>query len=350
MQLTLDNIVFSLQRAGGISVVWRELEQRAATDAGIDLRVLDYPAQNISRNALSLSATQCISLPYRRLERYRTPDYRATEDTIFHSSYFRTLPGAHNVTTVHDLTYHYYRRGLAKAVHLWEEERALRRSERVICVSEATRNDLLRTYPWLHEEHVSVVHNGVHETFSPVTLSHKVTPFEVGEYLLYVGTRSVGYKRFDAAVALAQQTRRPLVMVGAPLTQQEQDYLTQQLGEGHFHACGFMTEQELAEVYSQAYCLVYLSDYEGFGIPVVEAQRCGCPVLVQRISSLPEVAGDGAVYVDPSPSHSVATCAADALAQAEHMLPDIIQRGLTNAQRFGWDRCYQDTLKVYQSI
>lgn len=350
MQLILDNIIFSLQRTGGISVVWSELEQRAAVDPDIALRVLDYPHQNLSRSTLTLSDEQCIAMPYRRLERYRTPHFRSGADTIFHSSYFRTLPGAHNITTVHDLTYHYYRRGLARAVHLWEEERALRLSERIICVSEATRRDLLRTYTWLDEAHVHVVHNGVHPAFRPIREAKQATPFPPGEYLLYVGTRAVGYKRFDAAVALARLTHRPLVMVGAPLSPKEQAWLDTELGTGHYHACGFLHEQELATIYSQAYCLVYLSDYEGFGIPVIEAQRCGCPVLVQRVSSLPEVAGEAAIYVDTPSSQPLVERAVDALRSAEGCLSSLIEAGYHNAARFSWDRCYLETRTIYQSI
>lgn len=330
--------------------MWSELEQRAAVDPDIALRVLDYPHRNLSRSAITLSESQCISLPYRRLERYRTPAFRSESDTIFHSSYFRILPGAHNITTVHDLTYHYYRRGLARAVHLWEEERALHRSERVICVSEATRQDLLRTYTWLPEEHVHVVHNGVSEAFRRISQTEHATPFEPGEYLLYVGTRSVGYKRFDAAVELARLSHRPLVIVGAPLTPKEEAWLDTELGTGHYHACGFLHEQQLAAIYSEAYCLVYLSDYEGFGIPVIEAQRCGCPVLVQHVSSLPEVAGDGAIYVSPDTTPALAQRALNALRSAEGSLPVLTQAGYHNAARFSWDRCYLETRTIYQSI
>lgn len=350
MHVIFDNIIFALQHVGGISVVWQELLKRALQDPAIRPTVLDYGGQNVCRDQLSSLSAAWERLPYRYLERYRTPDIAPKNTPIFHSSYFRILPGAHNVTTVHDLTYHYYRKGLAKAVHLWEEERAVKNSERIICVSEFTKQDLLQTYRWLDERKVCVVYNGVHDAFRPIEQKEKVTPFEQGEYLLYVGNRGAEYKQFLATVGLAKQTHRPLVIVGAPLTQQEQDYLVQQLGDGHFYGCGFMTEKELAYVYSQAYCLVYLSSYEGFGIPVLEAQRCGCPVLVQQVSSLPEVAGEGAIYVKHQPNQDLATEAAYQLQQANHQLSLFSQKGLRNAQRFSWDRCYQETIQVYQTI
>lgn len=353
MQLILDNIVFSLQRTGGISVVWSEIERRAAAEQDISLRVLDYPSDNLSRKEISLRQEQLMAMPYRRLERYRCPDFKPQEEAIFHSSYFRILPDAHvkNVTTIHDLTYHYYRHGPARAVHLWEEERALRHSERIICVSNNTKKDLLHFYPWLNEEKIHIVYNGVNEAFRPIQQTQKATPYEPGEYLLYVGNRSVGYKRFDTAVAVAKQLKRPLVIVGAPLSKEEESYLTCELGPGHFHGCGYKTEQELALIYSQAFCLIYLSDYEGFGIPVIEAQRCGCPVLIQRISSLPEVAGAEALYVECSKEQHIAEEAVSLLQQvSQKNLSKVIEAGLRNAQRFSWDRCYQETLNVYRSL
>ena len=91
--------------------MWNELLSRARADKDLQVTELDYRQ----------------SLSPRFMERYRIPDYKAETPSIFHSSYFRILPqaGVYNVTTVHDLTYHFYRHGLAKAVHLWEERRAL---------------------------------------------------------------------------------------------------------------------------------------------------------------------------------------------------------------------------------
>ena len=154
MRLIADNIIFNLQKYGGISVVWNELLSRARTDRDIELTELSYGSSQAPR----------------WMERYRIPAFQAPTPAIFHSSYFRILPqeNVHNVTTVHDLTYHFYRRGLAKAVHLWEEERALRHSEAIICVSEHTRQDLLRCYPWIKETQTRVIYNGAGEEFFPM--------------------------------------------------------------------------------------------------------------------------------------------------------------------------------------
>ena len=186
MNVIFDNIIFSLQRTGGISVVWKELLSRARVDKDLQCTELDYKQ----------------GMAPRFMERYRIPDFTADVPSIFHSSYFRILPqkGVYNVTTVHDLTYHYYRKGLAKAVHLWEEERALRHSEAVICISENTKRDLLSFYPWVNEEKIHVVYNGVSDAFCPIPSAQKKG------YLLFLGNSTVDYKRYDVAQEVARLT------------------------------------------------------------------------------------------------------------------------------------------------
>lgn len=352
-KLLLDNIVFSLQPTGGISIVWSELLKRAVRDADFDLHILAYPNHNKQYGELSLSVDQLINMPYRTMERYRQPDFTSSADTVFHSSYFRILPTAHNITTIHDLTYHYYRRGLAKAVHLWEEERALRHSDHVICVSDNTRRDLLRTYAWLDESKVSVIYNGVSDSFRPLDVEESVTPFDKGEYLLYVGNRK-GYKNWEVAADVARAAGMPLVMVGAALEEKEKAFLIDRLGEGRFACMGVMSEQQLCTLYNQAFALLYPSDYEGFGLPVVEAQRCGCPVIIQAVSSLPEVAGEGALMVSTNKDHSRLTDdmahLIGELQQGRLSRSELQKRGFENARRFSWDECYNATKQIYQSV
>lgn len=355
MNVILDNIIFSLQPTGGISVVWSELLQRAIKDSDIQLTILDYPHQNTQRALLNLSPSNVCSLPLRKLERYRVPNFTPSKDTIFHSSYFRILPysGVHNVTTIHDLTYHYYRHGLAKAVHLQEERYAIHHSQKIICVSEYTKNDLLRIYPTVDEAQINVVYNGVSDIFRP-TKQNNITPFETGSYLLFVGHRHAQYKNFDVAVSVAQQAKMPLVIVGPSLTSSEKIYLSEQLGEHNYFNHCLVNEQQLNAIYNHAFALIYPSEYEGFGLPIIEAQQCGCPVLIQKASSLPEIAGDGAIIVEYEKNHQCLTSSMAAMVNRMHQgqisLSDLQQRGFSNAQRFSWQKCYEQTKQVYQSI
>lgn len=355
MNIVLDNIIFSLQRFGGISVVWKELEQRAMADPELRVHILDYPAENVHRAMLHIGAEQEVKMQPRWLERYRSPLYWAKERSIFHSSYFRILhqPEVANITTIHDLTYHYYRSGLARKVHLGQERYALEHSEGIICVSENTRRDLLTHYPKLDEKKVSVIYNGVSASFIQQECSN-LTPYETRGYLLYVGNRSAAYKHFGYAVAVAQKVHLPLVIVGNALSEGERKQLEATLGEGNYWVKVSPTQQELVAIYNHAYCLLYPSAYEGFGLPIVEAQRTGCLVIGQAISSIPEVMGKGGVCVPPEKTDKAVV---EAMAeQVEAMLSGrtntdwLREEGKKNSQRFTWDNTYEQVKQVYQHV
>lgn len=354
MNLIFDNIIFSLQPFGGISVVWSELLQRAVVDKDLSVKMLDYAAANNCRKQITPSAEQCLQLPSRLLERYRNPEYKATEEAVFHSSYFRIInqPCVKNVTTVHDLTYHYYRFGLAKRVHLWQEAWALKHSAHIICVSQNTKEDLLKHYPSLNEANVHVVYNGVNEAYKCLSCAN-ITPFETRGYLLYVGNRSASYKNFGVAVEAASKVQLPLVIVGGALSIEETDFLNKRLGNRYW-VKSQPTQDELVFIYNHAYCLLYPSAYEGFGLPVVEAQRTGCLVIGQAISSVPEVIGDGGICVTPEQdlqklSDSIAN-EIRSLLSGRTNANDLIEKGIINSERFSWDKTYCQTKQVYQLI
>lgn len=307
MNVVLDNIIFTLQRNGGISVVWNELLRRARADLAQSLEELDYVEK----------------LTPRFMERYRIPAYKAQTPAVFHSSYFRILPqpDVYNVTTVHDLTYHFYRHGLPKAVHLWEEERALRNSEAVICVSENTKRDLLHFYPWVKEENIHVVYNGVGDEFYPMKSAEKKG------YLLFIGNSQVPYKHFDVAQEVARQTGLELRIAAN------------------------VSREQLNRMYNEAICLLYPSDYEGFGIPILEAQKAGCPVIAQNTSSIPEVIGEGGFVVAHDTTARMAEAMADKVRQLlSQPTQTIIEKGIENAKRFSWDKTYAQTKQVYENI
>ena len=307
MNVIFDNIIFSLQRFGGISVVWNELLQRAQADKELNLTELDYRNERL----------------YRRLERYRIPDYMAEKPSVFHSSYFRVLPqaGVHNVTTVHDLTYHFYRKGLPKAVHLWEEARALKHSEAIICISENTKRDLLTFYPWVKEETIHVIYNGVSDDFYPIK------NIEKKGYLLFIGNSSVSYKRYDIAQEVAKRTGLELV------------------------AARNVTSEELNKLYNEALCLLYPSDYEGFGLPILEAQKAGCPVIAQNYSSVPEVIGKGGLIVEHRSTEKIVQQMVEKVNEVQSRpMQGIIAAGIENAKRFSWDNTYEQTKNVYRQL
>ena len=152
MWISFYNIIFSLQKAGGISVVWSELLKRMAK-LGPNYKCLEYTGheKNIFRKTLDIPESNLIrkNYPLLSFQRYlnpRVPHVCTNTLFIFHSSYYRFCPckNAINITTVHDFTYEYFFSGLRKILYCRQKYRAIRHSDHIICISETTKKDLLK--------------------------------------------------------------------------------------------------------------------------------------------------------------------------------------------------------------
>ena len=112
---------------------------------------------------------------------------------------------------------------------------------------------------------------------------------------------------------------------------------------------GYVDEETLACLYSGAAAVVYPSWYEGFGLPVLEAMACGCPVICSNTSSLPEVAGDAAIFVGPEDAEGLAH-ALDTVLDDSALRQSLAQRGLMRAAEFSWENTATRTLEVFANV
>jgi glycosyltransferase involved in cell wall biosynthesis len=357
MNLILDNIIFSLQNHGGISVVWYELVKRLLVDTDFEIQFLDNLNNNYLRQQLEIPSANLLKdpqskLPF-RIQRYLNPKIDS-EKAIFHSSYFRTVnnPNVLNITTVHDFTYEHYSRGLALKIHSLQKANAIKHSKRIISVSQNTKADLLHFYPKIEEEQVEVIYNGVSDDYFPIIEAEKssvfeLIPFHKGEYVISVGDRKSKYKNFRMLVDACHLSKFSLVLVGGgSLSKNEKLLLDEKVGQlNYIHLSGIENIQ-LNKLYNNAAFLIYPSSYEGFGIPIIEAQKAGCPVICSNKSSIPEVAGNAAFIIEDISSVRIAKILRDNLSRT-NQVNKIIKEGFVNAQRFSWDKCYEQTKQVY---
>jgi len=347
MTVFYDNLVYSLQRYGGISTYWYELTTRLLKEPELDLRFYETGKElrNICRKKLNIPATQVMHSNRAGILMERFLNLPAnTEPHLFHSSYFRVpvkTRQTSTVTTVHDFIHDLYFSGPRVWLHNLMKKKAILQSDVIITVSKHTRNDLLRFYPEVSPEKVKVIYNGVSENYrileNPLQLSR---PF-----FLYVGFRD-RYKNFDFAMKIA--ALRPdfdLYVVGPPLSVAEITLLDKALN-GRYKVFSGIDEHLLNELYNGAFCLLYPSEYEGFGIPLLEAMRAGCPFIALNKSAIPEVAGDAGVLLEAADLDD----AEQALQFIELNRPVLVNKGLQQVSKFSWSSCYEQTYQLYQSL
>ncbi len=351
--LLLDNIIYEIQKAGGVSIVWSAVLEACLKCEDFYFKILDsgnnsdnlfYP-ENIPQERI---IQDNISQVFRR---YR--DVRWNENVeLFHSSYFRVhaSPKVKNIVTIHDFVYEKFDQGLRQRIHLWQKNRALKKASAIVCVSNSTKNDLLEYHPWIDENIVQVIHNGVGPEFHPL---ESKTDGTAKPYALYVGGRQI-HKNFSYALDLlktriAQNLDLELRVVGGgDFTDVERKYIVNHHLLGKVTHVGPVSTNELNELYSGAFVLVYPSFYEGFGIPPIEAMAAGCPVICSNTSSIPEVVGDSGLLIDP-----------DIVEDGENYLSklsdadfrqQIIARGFNQAAKFSWTKTGAETVNLYRDL
>lgn len=270
------------------------------------------------------------------------------------------LPNTRTVFTLGDLTFlsHAHTHATLNRTFLrLMMPHFLRRADGIIAISESTRRDMERHYGPLATPS-RVIYPGVHKRFHPVTdeglLDGVRARYQLPDrFVLYVGTIEPR-KNLPVLLRAFQQAAVEgvkLVIGGKKGWMYAETFaLAQSLGLAErVIFTGFVADDDLPALLSLADLFAFPSQYEGFGLPVLEAMACGAPVITSDISSLPEVAGDAALLVDPTDVNALAQAIRRVLGDAG-MRSAMGEKGIRQAGRFSWQRCAQETLAFYEEI
>lgn len=239
------------------------------------------------------------------------------------------------VVTVHDLTHLRFYTRFHRAYYNTVLRPLYRRCSAVVCVSDYTRREFL-AWSGMPASRVHVILNGVSPAFTDNRTGYDL-PYR---YALYPGNHR-SYKNLARLVDAYAASSLPGHDIHLVMTGRDNPELTARAAAlgvaAQVHFTGVLADADLPRIYRSAWLVAFVSLYEGFGLPLVEAMASGVPVLTSNVSALPEVAGDAALVVDPYSVPAI-TRGLDTLAHDTALRAELVGRGREQLRRFDWDR------------
>ena len=361
MRILYDHQAFTIQEYGGISRYFFELarELRIMPDLEISSSILFSNNEYIKEdkaigstsffNGFNFKKKTKLMLMINELKSssvYKDNNFDVFHPTYYHPYYAKIKSKKPIVLTFHDLIHEKFMKQDLKT--LSDKKSALCRADAIIAISQNTKNDIVEYYG-IPEKRVTVIH----------LASSYLGPDEgpenelKGNYLLYIGNRNnyKNFKFFVKAIAplLLGQPNLALYCAGDKAFTKEEQILLQELhiinSVKHFP----VSDENLGGLYSNALAFFFPSTYEGFGIPLLEAMNCGCPIGASQTGSLPEVAGDAALYFDPYDESSI-LAVAETLITTPSIRSTLRQRGYLRSKEFSWAKTAQLTYDLYRNL
>lgn len=282
--------------------------------------------------------------------------------------FFLSLPFSKKyktIVTVHDLTPlvfpEHFPAGMKGGIKWQLQKMNLKKSDRILTDSKSSKLDINK-YTGIREEIIDVAYLAAGEEFRKLEIGNwklKITDkYQLpDQFVLYVGDATWN-KNLPRLIKAAKQNKIPLIMVGKTLTEKNYDksnpwnqdlVQTQKLisESDNVKTLGFVPTDDLVLLYNTASAFIMPSLYEGFGLPILEAMQSGCPVITTKEGSIPEVAGNAALYVDVKDTESIV----DGLSQVfenQKLQSDLSTRGILQAKKFSWKKTAEKTIESYE--
>ncbi len=355
LRVLYDAQIFTSQKFGGISRYFVELMRNMPEDIVTDVAakyshnvyirdvkpVPDFPGVPFKKDIVKALNNS------RSRARIAAGDFDVFHPTYYNPYFLRQLKRPY-VVTVHDMIHERFPESFSPSDPTARFKREIvERADHIIAISESTRRDLIDMYG-LGDDRVSVVYHGA-TCDSGVTTPVRGLP---ERYILFVGDRN-RYKNFSrlAEAFAAISSRYPelqLVCTGRPFNKHETaqfDSLGITSRVKHF----FVSDSQLRYLYAHADLFVFPSLFEGFGFPVLESFAAGCPIVLSNTSSLPEIAGDGGVYFDPTSVDDMSDAIVRVLDDRD-LRQAMTRRGHEIVKQFTWQRTATLTADIYRSL
>jgi len=264
-----------------------------------------------------------------------------------------------NVITVHDLSQLLFPEFFNAKGNLWyrliRPAQKIKNAHHIIAVSQCTKHDLISLFN-VPQEKITVISEGVLPQFVPVKSDSREATAVKDKYILparfalFLGTLEPRKNITSIIQGLSQlETKIPLVIAGRKGWKYKEIFEAAKNSKQQVKFLDYVDAEDKSALYSLAEILIWPSYYEGFGLPPLEAQACGTPVIVGTNSSMIEIIGDSGLLVNADHPEEIAL-AAESLWNNQAMREDYKQRGLQNSVKYSWKKTAEETLKLFKSI
>ena len=337
-KIAIDGVFFQMYNTG-IARVWKSLlEEWVNTEFGKHLVVLDRVGS--APKIEGISYYQIPAYDYNNIDADREMLQQVCNDLgaeLFISTYYTTPIDTPSVFMGYDMIPEVL--GFDLSLPMWQEkQRGIQHATAFITISKHTAKDLVNVYPDIDPQTVTTAHCGVQAIFQPANDTEIATfrnKYEINKLYFIIGA-SGGYKNVElflqAFDRLPTKSEFEIIVTGGyGLSDRDRQYT---IGST-VHSLR-LEDNELSIAYTGAVALVYPSKYEGFGLPIVEAFASSCPVITCRNASIPEVAGDAAIYVSDSDVSDMIAALYEV--QKPQVRQSLIERGLEQIQQFSWTK------------
>jgi glycosyltransferase involved in cell wall biosynthesis len=366
MKILYDHQIFTQQQYGGISRYFYELIKRFdGIENSCEVATIFsdnvYYNNEVNKNLIPFFPNnnfrgkgRIVKMINQEVSSYiiRKGDYDVCHPTYYDDYFIKKLKGKPFVVTFYDMIHEklsFQFEELKSDTRISDnKKRLLENAAKVIAISQTTKQDIVEMFS-VDSNKIDVVYLGN----SLVNSGKSCLRLIDEDYILFVGNRGL-YKNFNffvSAVAglLVNNNLKLICAGGGDFTVQELHLLQSLNLQNYVIFKKVINDDVLASYYSHALFFCFPSLYEGFGIPVLEAFACRCPVLLSNGGSLPEIGGDGALYFDPTNMDSLLSEASKLLSD-EVLRKELVEKGTTRLHQFSWDKTFKDHLKVYESI
>lgn len=368
MHIAMDGIILERKHRGGVVRLFQTILPLMCTlDPSLQITLYHtHPMRHRIASHPQISTRQLLPLDHRwlrlsglssslRRQWALAMGVRQRDESVWHSTYYTSLPSwtRPKVVTVHDLIQFRYPELYTKPAAEQLRQNLLREvqtADVVICVSETTKRDLEELIE-IDLNKVVVVYHAAAPSFYSLKGFDKQHDFilpTTKPFLLYVGQRA-GYKNFAIVLEALERSKvgaaLDLVVVGPPWTESEGKLLAGKKLEQRVHLLKNIDDSQLNVLYNHALAFIYPSLYEGFGIPLLEAMSCGCPIISSDIPSTREVAKDIPYYFEPSSVDSLVAVLENLVERGSDAAR--ITRGIGHAAQFSWQKSACGVLSCY---